>query len=557
MFVKRSMACSTRKYGVSGPGLLQRFLKLYPQLLPPTPTTTRESFVAMGSDGDSDGDNDGAQKRWDGNGQDEEEFLEESHREAMEEMRKEERRRVAEFFLGNIPEMLEEEQMLDAILEEVIRKRREIRYGYDYRLYEVQPLEEPDGWGGNTERLEAQAMEMRVGGYEGALEIIYILLKNQGYHYDTRRSGVRAFQKDRAKKCGLARRNMEMASVEATKLMEQWEVAKQTIRRLEKELVEAKGERGVIMQKMAELWEENLRLKMELQMALALKLNPEPTPAQTNADGDLEMKDWSPDEKFYPVTPPRAKTQSAQPPPTPRKPRPTKPIFPTKQASGDQGLAKASVILETALATNAPSARHPTANPDPRKASTPISFSPNQQGSDGKVWVKVSVIPEITPDTNAPSAQRPAANSVPRETSTKQDSGGKAPVKAPVIPETTPATKTPSAHHPTAKSAAKNTHATQRCSSYEVLAKAFIIHGIPCQRPIAATVRDVRRAGFNVTWARWLVGARRRLGKPRSSVVIYLDAEIPIYTEDGWLLVRGRRLPIEVYDFDRQWAPVW
>jgi len=34
------------------------------------------------------------------------------------------------------------------------------------------------------------------------------------------------------------------------------------------------------------------------------------------------------------------------------------------------------------------------------------------------------------------------------------------------------------------------------------------------------------------------VGARRRLGKPRGSVVIYLDAEIPIYTEDGWLLVR-------------------
>lgn len=529
-----------RKYGTPEPELLQRFLKQFPQLLTPTATPlpvgakveeveTKRGWMDMYSGGGS-----ATEEGWGGGGQvvgiwteDEEELPGESRREAMEEMRNEilmeERRRVAEFFFGNISQMLEEDQVLDAILEEVTRKRREIRYVYDYRLYKVQQLEEErDEWGGNMERLEAQVMEMRLGGCEGGLEMIYNFLKNQGYHYDTRRSGVRRFHKGRAKKWVLARKNMKVENVDAIKLMEELEVAKQTIRRLEKEVAGVKGERGEVMKKMTELWEENHRLRAgtrELQMAVALRRNLDSTPAKTNAEGDLEMKDWSPDEKFSPVTPPRTKTQAVQPPPAPRKPPATKPTFKNRQGSGGETLAKTSVILEATPVTKAPSTQaKPVASKNP------------------------TTKPKVT---------------------NRQDSGDKVPAKAPVIPETTPATKAPSTKCRTANPAARNTHASRHTatnrhdSNGEVLAKAFIIHGISCQRPIAETVQDVRREGFRVTGARWLVGARRRFGKPTSSVVIYLNAEIPIYTQDGWLRVRGRKLPVEVYDFDRQWRCVW
>ncbi|KAF8453224.1 hypothetical protein BGX38DRAFT_1329210 [Terfezia claveryi] len=45
-------------------------------------------------------------------------------------------------------------------------------------------------------------------------------------------------------------------------------------------------------------------------------------------------------------------------------------------------------------------------------------------------------------------------------------------------------------------------------------AKAIVIHGVPCQRPMADIIQDVRVRG--IMGARWLLGGKRRLGKATS-----------------------------------------
>ena len=57
--------------------------------------------------------------------------------------------------------------------------------------------------------------------------------------------------------------------------------------------------------------------------------------------------------------------------------------------------------------------------------------------------------------------------------------------------------------------------------------RAFVVHGIPCQRSMADTIQDVRKTGIRgIVGARWLLGGQRRAGKATSSVVIFLS--IPI-----------------------------
>jgi len=52
---------------------------------------------------------------------------------------------------------------------------------------------------------------------------------------------------------------------------------------------------------------------------------------------------------------------------------------------------------------------------------------------------------------------------------------------------------------------------------------------------------------------RWLVGGQRRARKTTSSVVIFLNRVISFHVQEGQMQakVRGRWLPVSVYDFER------
>ena len=75
------------------------------------------------------------------------------------------------------------------------------------------------------------------------------------------------------------------------------------------------------------------------------------------------------------------------------------------------------------------------------------------------------------------------------------------------------------------------------------LVKAMVIHGVPCQRPMADTIQDIGVKG--IIGARWLLGGMWRLGKTTSSVVVFFDRRLALGSH---LKVRGRWLPIEAYD---------
>jgi len=66
------------------------------------------------------------------------------------------------------------------------------------------------------------------------------------------------------------------------------------------------------------------------------------------------------------------------------------------------------------------------------------------------------------------------------------------------------------------------------------LVKAMVIHGVPCQRPMADTIQEVGVNG--IMGARWLLGGMRRLGKATSSVVVFFDRKLALGSH---LKVRG------------------
>ncbi|KAF8420044.1 hypothetical protein EV426DRAFT_613174, partial [Tirmania nivea] len=91
-------------------------------------------------------------------------------------------------------------------------------------------------------------------------------------------------------------------------------------------------------------------------------------------------------------------------------------------------------------------------------------------------------------------------------------------------------------------------------SGGKVSTSAFVIHGIPTARPMSESVQDVKKVGLRgVIGARWLLGENRRVGKLTSSLVIFLDpkAKVTFDQAGSWIKIRGRKLPAEVYDFDR------
>ena len=69
--------------------------------------------------------------------------------------------------------------------------------------------------------------------------------------------------------------------------------------------------------------------------------------------------------------------------------------------------------------------------------------------------------------------------------------------------------------------------------------KAVIVHGIPCQRPMAGTIQDVG-VYWNVIGARWLVNGQRRAGKATSSVVVFFQRGITSREKRLRMKIRGR-----------------
>ncbi|KAF8416454.1 hypothetical protein EV426DRAFT_721807 [Tirmania nivea] len=76
--------------------------------------------------------------------------------------------------------------------------------------------------------------------------------------------------------------------------------------------------------------------------------------------------------------------------------------------------------------------------------------------------------------------------------------------------------------------------------------KAIVIHGVPCQRPMADIIQDVGVRG--ILGARWLLRGNRRFGKATSSVVVFFERKLAVGSH---LKMRGRWLPIEAYVFQR------
>ncbi|KAF8444394.1 hypothetical protein BGX38DRAFT_1143634 [Terfezia claveryi] len=82
-------------------------------------------------------------------------------------------------------------------------------------------------------------------------------------------------------------------------------------------------------------------------------------------------------------------------------------------------------------------------------------------------------------------------------------------------------------------------------------ATAIVVHGIPCQRPMADIIRDAKVTGMQgILGARWLLARARREGKNTSSVVIYTSFEF--VRLGARIKFRGKWLPVELYDPDRR-----
>lgn len=80
------------------------------------------------------------------------------------------------------------------------------------------------------------------------------------------------------------------------------------------------------------------------------------------------------------------------------------------------------------------------------------------------------------------------------------------------------------------------------------LAKAIVIHGIPCQRPMADIIQDVGEwdSGRRLALS-WGV-IREQVPTATSSVLVFFDGKLAVGSH---LEMRGRRLLIEAYDLDR------
>ena len=90
-----------------------------------------------------------------------------------------------------------------------------------------------------------------------------------------------------------------------------------------------------------------------------------------------------------------------------------------------------------------------------------------------------------------------------------------------------------------------------------VVGRAVVIHGIGCEQGMQDILTEARgmrfRYGQRAVGARWLVNAHRRLGKRRSSVVVFFSTDVVLEKAEWWF--GGRMCPVDVYEFDRGCRP--
>ena len=82
-----------------------------------------------------------------------------------------------------------------------------------------------------------------------------------------------------------------------------------------------------------------------------------------------------------------------------------------------------------------------------------------------------------------------------------------------VAPVTPPVTKIQATRRQVALAKAEKPHSAKYKPTMKAADKgtidtrAFVVHGIPCQRPMADTIQDVRKTGIRgIVGARWLLG---------------------------------------------------
>ena len=102
------------------------------------------------------------------------------------------------------------------------------------------------------------------------------------------------------------------------------------------------------------------------------------------------------------------------------------------------------------------------------------------------------------------------------------------------------------------------THAVGGGGGEGVLARAVVIHGVPCWQRMGDIIFYAQRSrlghGRQVLGARWLLGRQQRFTKQLSSVVIFFDGASPL-KEGSSIWFGGHICPVEKYDFDRGKQP--
>ena len=88
----------------------------------------------------------------------------------------------------------------------------------------------------------------------------------------------------------------------------------------------------------------------------------------------------------------------------------------------------------------------------------------------------------------------------------------------------------------------------------ELARRAWVVHGVSCQRPMADVLQDAgrffgERFDIEVRGGRWLLNRSRRLGKITSSVVIFLKQNVCL---KGGVKLGRKWHSTEAYDFDRK-----
>ena len=95
---------------------------------------------------------------------------------------------------------------------------------------------------------------------------------------------------------------------------------------------------------------------------------------------------------------------------------------------------------------------------------------------------------------------------------------------------------------------------TDKHTNESATGKAWVVHGVSCQRPMVEILQDTRRFfgerfDTEVCGGRWLLNQSRRVGKITSSVVIFLRQNVCF--KGGVKFGRRWHCP-EAYDFDRK-----